>query len=240
MKYAVYVIQNKINLKLYVGKTGANPYFKRWKRHLKIGRSPNTYKAMPIHYAIHKHGENNFSFTILEEFDTADECSEAEIFWIEFLRACDRKLGYNLTFGGEGNIPTQLTREKMRRSAIKNRKKQTSLTVEDVEEIRKLLLLGTASQKSIAEKFKVRPQTIGLIAKGKIFKDVVGDVPIVGCPSGYLQRAGEKNSQAKFTQEQADTIRQEFESGIRIKDLSQKYNCSRQLINRIVHNKSYK
>ena len=29
MKYIVYIIQNKINLKIYIGKTGADPFIKR-------------------------------------------------------------------------------------------------------------------------------------------------------------------------------------------------------------------
>ena len=240
MKYAVYIIQNKVNHKIYVGKTGANPHVKRWKQHLKISRNPSRYKAMPIHYAIFKYGEDNFDFSIIEEFEDFDECSDAEIFWIEYLRSCDDRCGYNLTLGGEGNIPTETTRKKMRRSAIKNRYKQTSLTVKIVDEIKQMLLSGILSQKSIAQKFGVRPQTIGLIAKGKIFKDIIGNIPIVDNPPGYSLRGGEKNSQAKFTQEQANLIRQEFETGTRIKDLSKKYNCSRQLINRIVHNRSYK
>lgn len=240
MKYVVYVIQNKTNHKIYVGKTGANPHIKRWKQHLKISRNPSQYEAMPIHYAIAKYGEDNFDFSIIEEFEDFDECSDAEMFWIEYLRSRDDQCGYNLTLGGEGNIPTETTRKKMRQSAIKNRYKQTSLTVEIVNEIKELLLVREFTQKSIAQKFGVRPQTIGLIAKGKIFKDVVGEMPIVICPTGYLQRAGEKNNQAKFTQEQADMIRQEFNDGTRIKDLAKKHLCSRQLINRIVHNKSYK
>lgn len=239
MKYVVYIIQNKINLKIYIGKTGANPYSKRWAQHLKIARNPKAYKAMPVQYAIHKYGEENFTFTLLEEFDSADECSEAEIFWIQLLRSWDDEFGYNLTLGGEGTIPTELTREKMRRSALKNRSKQTVLTIKNVEEIKQLLLSGKFSQKSIAEKFHVRPQTIGLIAKNKIFKDVVGTIPFLDVAPGYQLRKGEKNSQAKFSQEEADIIRKEFDNGKRVKDLSEKYGCSRQLINRIVHNKSY-
>jgi hypothetical protein len=95
------------------------------------------------------------------------------------------------------------------------------------------------SQRDIAKIYKVRPHTIGLIAKGKIFKDVVGDVPFIHTPPGYLHRSGEKNNQSKFSQEQAELIREEFINGVKIKDLSIKYDCSRQLINRIVYGKSY-
>jgi group I intron endonuclease len=240
MKYVVYIIKNNINSKIYVGKTGANPPSKRWKQHLKISRNPSKYKAMPIHYAIAKYGEINFTFSIIKEFEDDNDCFRAEIFWIEHLKSHNDNYGYNLTLGGEGNFPTKTTREKMKQSALKNRFKQTSLTIDSVNEIKEMLLSGLFTQRSIAQKFNIRPHTVGLIAKGKIFKDLVGEMPIVNVAPGYLHRAGENNNQSKFTQNQAEHIRKEYKDGVKVKDLAIKYKCSRQLINRIIYNKSYK
>ena len=94
----IYVIENKINHKKYVGQT-INPE-NRWKRHknddIKI---PNC----AIGYAFKKYGIDNFSFNIIEECKD-EEMSKREIFWIKELNTCIKDVnswGYNITHGGE-------------------------------------------------------------------------------------------------------------------------------------------
>lgn len=104
MTHYIYVIQNKINLKIYVGKTN-NPD-KRYKDHIYItNNSTNTNKFL-IHRAINKYGKDNFLFQVIEEFENELDCLEAEKFWIEFFRSDINRFGseygYNLTAGGDG------------------------------------------------------------------------------------------------------------------------------------------
>lgn len=107
MKFHVYIIQNKINYKIYVGKTN-NPK-KRFSKHLEIARRGFSIRKEffgLVHKAIVKYGENNFSFLVLESYDIEGECLEAEKFWIEYFRTNVNKFGmncgYNLTAGGDG------------------------------------------------------------------------------------------------------------------------------------------
>jgi len=102
MKYYIYIILNKINNKIYVGKT-KNPK-ERWQKHLSSARTGIGYFL--IHRALNKYGINNFDFTIIEEVNTEEDAFIREIFWIAHYKSNIIKygdtFGYNLTDGGEG------------------------------------------------------------------------------------------------------------------------------------------
>lgn len=105
--FYVYVIQNLLNLKIYVGKT--NNYVKRFSDHKRVakqGFSKNRKTFNFIHKSIKKYGVDNFSFQTIDEFDNEKECLEAEKFWIELFRSdvnrFGNECGYNLTAGGDG------------------------------------------------------------------------------------------------------------------------------------------
>ena len=88
--HLIYMIVNKINNKIYIGKhTTKNPY----DDYMGSGK---TLKA-----AIKKYGLENFEKTILYCFDSENEAylKESEIVTVEFVKREDT---YNLTVGGEG------------------------------------------------------------------------------------------------------------------------------------------
>jgi group I intron endonuclease len=105
MSFYIYKIINKINDKIYIGKS-KNPN-KRFKRHLYVSdhkdAGPNQFQ--PIHAAIAKYGKENFSLQIIDECDLEDEIFIKEIYWISYYKSNMTKYpgkGYNLTDGGEG------------------------------------------------------------------------------------------------------------------------------------------
>jgi len=95
----IYIIENDLNEKKYVGKTTKpNPY-QRWKEHKYSYQSPHF--NMTIYHAMRLHGIDNFSFYVIEHCDD-DKIDEREKFWIsEYNTYLD---GYNSTYGGEGTI----------------------------------------------------------------------------------------------------------------------------------------
>lgn len=104
MTYYIYILQNKINLKIYVGKTHDTK--RRHKTHLYITNGNTPTNKHLIHRAINKYGQDNFSFQEIEKFEIEQEALDAEKFWIEFFRSdvnrFGSKYGYNLTAGGDG------------------------------------------------------------------------------------------------------------------------------------------
>lgn len=127
MKYFIYIIQNKVNNKLYVGVT--NNIQQRWYTHLSNARYPKSTRHQYIHRAINKYGAEMFSILEIESFDKKDDALKAEQFWIEFFQTdvnrFGRMYGYNLTAGGEGTWGRKLTSEhknKISHSLIGNKR----------------------------------------------------------------------------------------------------------------------
>ena len=91
----IYQITNKINGKIYIGKT-ENSIEKRFKEHCSDAFKDRNEKR-PLYAAMRKYGIENFEVELLEETDNPEE---REVFWIEQKRSF--KDGYNATIGGDG------------------------------------------------------------------------------------------------------------------------------------------
>ena len=92
----IYKIENMINHKVYIGQSVLIET--RWSAHRgrlnrgKMGKHP-------LQQSWTKYGENNFSFSVLEEC-SADELDEREIYYISLYNSTNRKFGYNIESGG--------------------------------------------------------------------------------------------------------------------------------------------
>lgn len=107
--------KNKINEKMYIGITSRRPEV-RW------GNNGSQYTSTrnPCFYnAIKKYGWDNFEHIILFENLTEQEAKSKERELIAEYHTCvydDNKMGYNMTFGGEGllgHVASEETRRKM-------------------------------------------------------------------------------------------------------------------------------
>jgi len=85
----IYKITNLINNKIYIGKdtTSDSNYFG---------------SGLLINRAIKKYGKENFIKEIIDETDDYDELSKKEIYWIKEYKSTNRKIGYNISKGGDG------------------------------------------------------------------------------------------------------------------------------------------
>jgi len=120
MPFYVYKITNKINGKIYIGKS-KNPNA-RFKRHIYVAnhRNAGPNQFQPIHAAIAKYGKDNFCLEIIDECDLEDEIFTKEMHWIAYYKTniarYQNTFGYNLTDGGEGASglsPSIETRQKI-------------------------------------------------------------------------------------------------------------------------------
>ena len=98
----IYVIENDVNDKIYVGKT-TDTLSNRFSKHCwEAINQPQ--KTSPLHSAMAKYGVNHFSIRLLEECENS-LLSEREIYWIDKLNLyLDKNKGYNGSRGGEGNL----------------------------------------------------------------------------------------------------------------------------------------
>lgn len=98
MTIGIYAIRNKLNGKVYVGKSvniEARWYCHKWS--LKTAVRPKDCNRH-LWLSVKKHGLSAFSFEVIESFDVVDEraIAERELYWIDKLNSCDRQFGYNL------------------------------------------------------------------------------------------------------------------------------------------------
>ena len=93
----IYKIENKINGKIYIGKT-LKTIQERWKEHCHDFKRERCEKR-PLYSAMNKYGIENF---FIEEIEQCEESvlSEREKYWIEYYSSF--KYGYNATTGGDG------------------------------------------------------------------------------------------------------------------------------------------
>lgn len=94
----IYKITNKLNNKIYIGKTERDVQT-RWKEHV---RHSTIYPNIPLYRAILKYGEENFIIEIIEEC-SSQNIDNREIHWINYYNTYHGQ-GYNCTGGGEGGI----------------------------------------------------------------------------------------------------------------------------------------
>jgi len=99
-KYVVYKVINKINGKLYIGKT--YNFEKRKREHF-----CDINDDLPFHRALKKYGKENFEWEIIDTAETEKEILKKEIYWIKKLNTCihsKNSNGYNITLGGNGGV----------------------------------------------------------------------------------------------------------------------------------------
>ena len=103
--YCVYIHENQINGKVYVGMTCCPE--KRF-----AGKGCNYKqsfrgKKSPFGLAIEKYGWDNFTHEIIYNDLTLEEARQMEKYLIKFYSATDPRYGYNANKGGSGN-PEQI------------------------------------------------------------------------------------------------------------------------------------
>lgn len=110
--FTIYLITNKLNGKVYVGKT-IKKLWKRWSDHKSTalaGRKTYLYDAMRCY------GFETFDVVKIDGSDSEEELISLEKHYIKIFESHDPNKGYNLTLGGDGCSPTPETRHKMSES----------------------------------------------------------------------------------------------------------------------------
>ena len=93
----IYVVDNDINNKKYVGKT-EDSVEARWAEHCRDYKKERNEKR-PFYSAMRKHGVENFHPRLVEECDISI-LAEREKYWIQYYDSFEN--GYNATLGGDG------------------------------------------------------------------------------------------------------------------------------------------
>lgn len=208
-EFFIYLITNLTNDKAYVGKS-VDPSG-RWHDHKKValgGREkyPNDFFA--VHAALAKYGIDNFSFEIIDQFDSEAEAYAAETMMI--LLACSnlKKYGYNCNLGGEGGIvPNEETRQKLIAAQNKPEKKKISSDLMRARHQADPGFLGRINVGNQYTKGRVPTQE----ERDNLSKIFTGRIVSEGTRQKMSEgQSGEKHSQARLTKENVLELREAF------------------------------
>lgn len=193
-KFYIYKITNLINNKVYIGKT-VNPK-KRWNDHIRVSKQPKNPKFFIIHRAIAKYGVDNFSFEVICEHESEEECFSAEIKFISLFNSI--KFGYNIALGGRGGLAglphslehrqkiskslkgktkgkTVIATDEMRKKNGETYKRRHLISDDKKQEIINLYNTCKYTKEQLAEKLSIELRTVlyivGKLAKRGIFTE---------------------------------------------------------------------
>ncbi|HET8792657.1 MAG TPA: GIY-YIG nuclease family protein [Nitrososphaeraceae archaeon] len=96
--YQVYIVENKLNGKMYIGSTERELKI-RWQRHL---AKANEGSLCSLHKAIRKYGRDNFDIRMIVEYPTREAMLAGEVEYIAHFDTYKSRNGYNDTPGGDG------------------------------------------------------------------------------------------------------------------------------------------
>lgn len=154
MKMWIYQIKNKVNNKIYIGST--TNLERRWENHVYQLKN-NTHHSIKLQKAWNKYGEDNFEFSIIEEFnsDNEDDKYIKEQYYLDLYEPHTDK-GYNMSAVAD-------TRKLFKRINSEN-SVFTKITKEVAIAIKRELCETDKQQKEIAEEFNVGRGVVSNIA----------------------------------------------------------------------------
>jgi len=239
-KCGIYAIKNKINNKMYIGKSvNVN---KRKSYHFWLLRTNNHFNPK-LQSAFNKYGEENFEFVILEKCNK-DELDDKEIKYINRYNTIND--GYNICEGGEGSLGRTLSEEtKQKISNANTGRKQDEVAKKRKSEIMKELWKTAEYRKKMKQRPKPKPWNKGRRHTEEEKKHLSEKLKGRRITEEHKKKLhelykGEKSLTAKLTEQQVIEIRLRFLKGEKQCDIKKDYQVSAQTIYDIVRNRRWR
>ena len=148
MTCGIYMIQNKVNGKMYIGQ--AVDIEDRWGEHRR-GLRGGYHHNKHLQNSWKREGEENFEFSILLECEESQLNTFEEYYILELMTYNDR-VGYNKNYGGDSGRPTEATRRKM--SDSQKGKHRSEETKRKISETSKGKQLSEEHKRKLSESLK--------------------------------------------------------------------------------------
>lgn len=218
--YSIYVIQNKINKKIYVGQT----------KNFKARKARHKYEAFtklnkkPLYQSIRKYGFNSFEFTEID-FASPKDIDELEMFWIQFFESNKEQNGYNLSDGGKPLKDPKIIKNKKPPMLGKKHSQETKDQMSENQAGNKNSFYGKTHSQEAKQKMGEN-----------LNRKYIGD-------NNYFYNKhfnGSFHGMAKLTEEIVLTARKQYADGMTYTELSKLYNINESTISRAVRRITWK
>lgn len=233
------------NGKVYIGITQQDPK-NRW-------LNGYGYKKQIFYRAVAKYGWENIKHEILYSDVTEKVAKEKEIELISIYNSTNPKYGYNVVEGGQGTTGyhhTDVTKEKMRNLKLgrtlpkeyalkisqthrtKGKFNFSKLTIEQVLEIKNLLVNTDISFKDISEKYNVNQSNIEKINKKELWQHIKieNDNQYIRYRAKEKTVLNSKKGNSKLNEHIVKEIRIKFMNGVSNKEIMESYNLSKSAV----------
>ena len=145
MTCGIYMIQNTINGKIYIGQSiDIELRFKSHKNKLERGNHDNIH----LQKSWRKYGKEKFEFDILCECEE-EKLNETEEYYIFELMTYNSRIGYNKNYGGSSGRPTEETKKKL--SEAGKGRQHTEETKKKMSEAKKGKSFSEEHRKKLSE-----------------------------------------------------------------------------------------
>ena len=207
----IYKITNNVNKKIYIGKHASERKY-YWG------------SGKLIKQAIKKYGIKNFIKEIIENCDDEEQLSIREIYWIKYYDSRNRLIGYNIAEGGDGNN-TICNGFWLDKKLSDEHRKNISLHHADISG-EKNPMFGKTHADSVKENLRKMKTGLKYSEKTKLKQSE--------------KRKGDNNPNSKLNDTIVLNIRNEYNNGMNMKYLAEKYDVNKPCIWKIVHNYTWK
>ena len=160
----VYLIQNVVTGKCYVGQHAGEDLDAYWKHNVRAALG-NRGNKLFLYRAIRKYGPENFTIKTIHKPTSVEDMTNAEIAYIKFFGTQNDERGYNITAGGPGRLGTTTicsdeTRAKMSATRTgKPKSEEWSKKIGDSQRGRSLTAEHVAALKAGQKGCKKPPRT---------------------------------------------------------------------------------
>jgi group I intron endonuclease len=160
----VYLIQNTVNGKCYVGQHAGDDLEKYWRHNVRAALAGRGNKLF-LYRAIRKYGPENFTIRTIHVPTDVEDMTNAEIAYIKFFGTQNEELGYNITAGGPGRLGTTYAHTQEFKDAMsvrlkgKKRSKEWAKNISDSQRGKTLTPEHVAALKAGQKGCKKPPRT---------------------------------------------------------------------------------
>ena len=228
----VYKIQNKIDLKLYIG--SSKDIYYRWENHIKLLKR-NKHHSPHLQFAWNKYGEENFEFSIIERC-SQDELINLEQKYIDKYESYKDKNGYNIMSKADLSEIPQYVKDKISNTLTGRYCGVDSPSNKYSEEIILSLINDLMDVNNtyefLSEKYSVPYSFVGAIATHRIWKHLTENIT--------FPKRKSTRTYCKLNEEKVCEIIQYILDGYQNRDIAEIYGVTPRTISDIRNHKTWR